>query len=220
MIIKANPETYFVFDLDDTLYSEIDFLKSAFKYIASRIDSNSCFQLYEEMFHLFKSGGNAFEYIIEKFPEKMNTIEKLLDLYRNHSPEISLKEGVLEMLVKIKIKNGKIGIITNGRSVTQRNKIEALGLDQFIDETIISEEFGFEKPNEAIYKYFLKKEQKWQFYYFGDNLKNDFIAPKKLNWCCIGVIDENNIHKFNVTEFSNEYLPHIFIEKFTEIEII
>lgn len=124
------------------------------------------------------------------------------------------------MLVKIKSKNSKIGIITNGRSITQRNKIGALGLGQLIDETIISEEFGFEKPNEAVYKYFLKKDYKWQFYYFGDNLKNDFITPKKLDWCCIGVIDENSIHKFNVSEFSREYLPHIFIKEFSEIEII
>jgi putative hydrolase of the HAD superfamily len=220
MIIKADNGTYFVFDLDDTLYFEVDYLKSAFKSIASRIESGSYIQLYDEIFSIYKSGGDAFEYIIKNFPGQNYTKEYLLNLYRSHFPQIDLKEGVLEMLVKIKAKNGKIGIITNGRSITQRNKLKALGLEPFPDITIISEEIGFEKPNEMVYKDFLKKKSISQFYYFGDNLTNDFISPRKLGWCCIGIVNKNNITKIGITDVSQEYLPHLFIKEFSEIEII
>jgi putative hydrolase of the HAD superfamily len=220
MIIKADSETFFVFDLDDTLYSEIDFLKSAYKSIAFEIEPKSHIHLFKDMFELYKSGGNTFEYLMERFPEKKITMENLLYLYRNHFPEISLKEGVLGIMIKIKNKKGKIGIITNGRSITQRNKIKALGIEQFIDETIISEEFGHEKPDESVYKYFIKKNPGKQFYFFGDNIDKDFITPKRLAWCCIGLMDKNNLHSFSHSEFSIEHLPHFFINKFTEIEII
>jgi putative hydrolase of the HAD superfamily len=220
MIIEANDRSYFIFDLDDTLYSEIDFVKSAFKFIALNIEPDLALELYDKMMQEFISGGNAFSYILERFSGKQKTIDDLLFIYRNHIPEISLKEGVLEMLTKIKSKNGQIGLITNGRYITQRNKIEALRLEHIINDTIISEQFGYEKPNEEVFRYFQRKNQKSNFLYFGDNLKIDFISPKKLGWYCIGIIDENAIHRFSVADFSQEYLPHAFIKKFTEIEII
>lgn len=220
MIIKADPETFFVFDLDDTLYNEIEFLKSAFKSIAIEIEPKSHNQLFKKMFDIYNSGGNTFEYLMKRYPEKKITMENLLYLYRNHFPKISLKEGVLKLLKSIKSKNGKIGIITNGRSVTQRSKIKALGIEHFIDELIISEEFGNEKSDESVYKYFLKENPGKKFYFFGDNIDIDFITAKKLGWCCIGVTDKKSIHKQNVNEFSDEYLPHFFIKKFIEIEII
>jgi putative hydrolase of the HAD superfamily len=220
MIIEVDDRSYFVFDLDDTLYSEIDFVKSSFKYIACNIEPDLSLELYDKMLQLFLSGANVFSYIIEKFPGKQKSMDELLNLYRNHFPDITLKEGVFEMLKKIKSKNGRIGLITNGRQITQRNKIEALGLKKIIDDTIISEEFGFEKPNEEAFRYFENKHKKFKFYYFGDNLKIDFVSPKRLGWYCIGVIDENSIHRSIITEFSQAYLPHAYIRKFTEIDII
>ncbi len=55
-------------------------------------------------------------------------------------------EGVLNILSL----NYKLGMITDGRSITQRNKYRALELDRFIDDNdlVISEEFGSEKPSE------------------------------------------------------------------------
>ena len=38
-----------VFDLDDTLYKEIDFLKSAYLEIASIVDKDHCETLYDNM---------------------------------------------------------------------------------------------------------------------------------------------------------------------------
>lgn len=220
MIIKADNNSYFVFDLDDTLYLEMDFLKSAFNAIAFEISPDIGSRLYEEMINIFLEGGNTFNFLLEKFREKNLTVEKLLYLYRNHYPDISLRDGVLNMIEEIKNRKGKIGIITDGRKITQRNKIKGLGLVDHLDKIVISEEFGAEKPASALYKSFMDADVEKQYYYFGDNLTKDFVAPKKLGWCCIGILDNNNIHRQNISEFSSEYLPHIFVNKFTEIGII
>jgi putative hydrolase of the HAD superfamily len=220
MILKADCDSWFVFDLDDTLYPEIDYLKSAYWFIAEGIKTDNTKALSDEMVKIYLSGGNAFKFLLEKYPEKIVSCEKLLYLYRNHIPAITLREGVLQMFKEIKKRGGRIGIITDGRSISQRNKIKALGIDSVIDELVISEEFGSEKPSPDLFEYFMVNNPESRFCYFGDNIIKDFISPKKLGWVCIGVLDINNIRKQNIYEFSNEHLPHIFINSFTEIGII
>jgi putative hydrolase of the HAD superfamily len=220
MIIKADSSTFFVFDLDDTLYTEIDYLKSAYRSISIEMDSRRSKNLYQEMLRIYSSGGNAFKYLLEKYPEKNLTIEKLLSLYRNHYPEISLREGVLKILSEIKKNSGKLGIITDGRSITQRNKIKALGLGNLIDKLVISEEFGYEKPSRLLYESFMEDNNCKQFYYIGDNLSKDFVTAKELSWCCIGILNSNNLNQVNKTDLRTDFFPHFFINKFTEIEII
>jgi len=220
MIIKVNQNSVFVFDLDDTLYCEIDFLKSAYRSIAQRIAPEQDLELYEEMMKIYNGGENTFKYVIEKYPEKKYTLDILIEYYRNHNPQISLKDGVMDLLKRVRALGGKIGILTNGRGITQRNKINSLGISELIDEILISEEFGNSKPDEMVYRHFQNKFSGGEFYYFGDNPKIDFIAPKKLKWFCVGVRDAANVHKFNFSDFSPEYLPHLFIKKFSEIEIV
>ena len=220
MIIKADHNSYFVFDLDDTLYSEIDYLHSAYRAISEEISTDQSDILYQQMMNIHMASGNTFKYLVEKFPDKNLTIEKLLYLYRNHNPLISLREGIWNMLNEIKKRNAKIGIITDGRGLTQRNKIKALGISDYIDKLVISEEVGFSKPSPELFNLFSDKDTIRQFYYFADNPAKDFITPKKLSWFCIGVSDKTNIHPQKLYDFSNEYLPHVFIRTFTEIEII
>jgi len=220
MILKADSRSYFVFDLDDTLYPEIEYLKSAYYAICNELVPQNAQTVFDEMLAIYFSGGNAFEFLIEKFPTMKLTPEKLLYLYRNHYPKITLREGVLEMLLEIKSRKGNIGIITDGREVTQTNKINALGLGKFIDRLVISEKFGASKPVSALYESFMEPDYKRHFYYIGDNISKDFISPKKLGWTCIGILDRENIHKLNIGDFSNDYLPHVFINNFTEIGII
>jgi putative hydrolase of the HAD superfamily len=218
MILKAK-NSYFIFDLDDTLYSEIDYLKSAYKFIALKIDPLIWQDIYNEMLNLYFAGENVFLHLLDKYQEILVSLDSVINDYREHFPDIVLKIGVRDLLVKIKNNSGKIGIITNGRSRTQRNKIQALGLVELIDKVVISEEVGFEKPDPNIYKFILN-ENTQQYYYFGDNPKIDFITPKKLGWCCIGVFCTNNIHPYSPSECSSEYMPHMFIESFNEVEII
>jgi putative hydrolase of the HAD superfamily len=220
MIIKADSGSYFVFDLDDTLYPEIDYLKSAYYDICFKLIPENPQFIYNEMLDIYFSGKNAFEFLIEKFPSLNLSLEKLLYLYRNHFPVISLREGVMEMIHAFKSKESKFGIITDGRRVTQYNKVEALGISKLVDKILISEEFGASKPAPALYESFMESDNQKQFYYIGDNIHKDFVTPKKLGWFCIGILDSENVHGQKLSEVPNEFLPHLFIKSFTEIGII
>lgn len=68
-------------------------------------------------------------------------IDIYLYKYRTHIPSIVLPEEVENMLSVLKKQGCVIGLITDGRKITQWNKIHSLGLERYIDkeDCIISE---------------------------------------------------------------------------------
>ena len=214
-----------VFDLDDTLYKEIDFLKSAFLkisfFLSDYLQQNACQKIiYDKMLNLYFDKQNVFEQILKLYNINRNNLSILIEIYRNHKPLIKLSKETINTLNYIKDNRMKIGLITDGRSKQQRNKIEALGLINYIDDIIISEEFGSEKPSLDNYKYFSDKYGKTQYYYIGDNIEKDFIAPNKLGWTTIGLIDNGeNIQKQN-RNIEREFLPKYWIKSLIELKTI
>lgn len=190
------------FDLDDTLFKEIDYLSSAYREIASSVtggDQAAESAAYELMLATYKAGGNAFERL-NKFLGIDRPVADYLDIYRNHRPDIRLSADVVETLDSLKSAGCVIGLITDGRSVQQRHKIEALGLGRWISEEdiVISEEFGSEKPDPANFEYFMKRYLCGEFVYVGDNPAKDFVAPNRLGWTTVLLKDDGrNVHKYD-----------------------
>lgn len=196
------------FDLDDTLCKEIDYLKSAYREIAEYAAEHCrgysdpvsvlAHKAYDVMLAAYHEGLNAFEEL-NKFMGLNLPIADYLYIYRNHKPKIALCEDVVRTLDALKAEGVRIGLITDGRSVQQRNKIEALGMVRWIkdEDIVISEEFGSEKPALANYEFFMKRYPECQdFTYIGDNLRKDFIAPNALGWITICLMDDGrNIHR-------------------------
>lgn len=68
------------------------------------------------------------------------------------------------------------GILTNGYTFMQRQKIERHNLDAHVDFSIVSEEAGYHKPDRRIFAEALKlagNKQPQETIYVGDNLKAD-----------------------------------------------
>lgn len=173
-----------VFDLDDTLYYERDYVKSGFKAVANVLtEVDNC---YDKLWNAFISGKTAIDYVLELegiYSEELKA--KCLDVYRKHEPNISLSNEVKYTLEKLRESGLKIGIITDGRPIGQRNKIRALGLENYVDEIIVTDEIGgikFRKPNDISFRIMqLKLNVPFpQMLYVGDNVAKDFIAPKQL----------------------------------------
>ncbi len=217
MDIKVDTNTVIVFDLDDTLYNEIDFLKSAYIEISKEFEKQQWQNLYTRLLSLYRNKHDVFEYLATTYNiDKNNLIQR----YRNHIPKIKPFEGVVEVFKKIKVAEGKIAVITDGRKVTQMNKLQSLGLLSFIDYIVISEEIGSEKPNElnfkAVENYFNRKI----YYYIADNYKKDFIAPNKLGWQSVALIDNGlNIHAHAHTYYQDKFIPRSYILNFKELNI-
>ena len=206
---------YIIFDLDDTLMYEIDFLKSAYNEIANMLDNENHEELHFLMFTKYQKGENVFDFLTENYPKFSK--EKLLEVYRNHFPNIVLNEGANDLLKEIKTKGYKLGLITDGRSITQRNKLKALGIEDLFDKIIVSEEFGSSKPNKCNFRVF-QEDGIDNYFYIADNPKKDFVTPNKLNWTSICLLNKgNNIHMqdFNVEE---EFLPRIKVNFLKEIK--
>ena len=216
--LKVCNKSVIAFDLDDTLYKEVDFLKSAYLEIAQELDANDWRLLYIEMFSMYRSGHNVFEFLSKRY--KVN-LSDLLMKYRNHSPNLEVSEGALNLLMNIKKKNGKIAIITDGRSKTQRNKIDALGLMAYIDTILISEEIGYEKPAMEVFNKVENLYPNHEFTYIADNLKKDFISPNLLHWNSIYLLDNgSNVHKNQMNFMKTENLPKTYVASLNQIAII
>lgn len=203
-----------VFDLDDTLYNEVDFLKSAFKEISLFISFDNYMQLYQKMLDLYYSGSDVFDYIVSHYLEYKKC--DLIFLYRNHFPTIQAFDGVVEILNELS-KNYYLAIITDGRSITQRNKIKALKLEAFIDECIISDELGSEKPDIKNFEVIQNKFNCEKYTYVADNVLKDFISPNNLGWRTIGI--RNN--GFNVVRpyknLNDKYQPDFWVNSFKDL---
>lgn len=161
-----------IFDLDDTLYSEIDYVKSGFKFISDG--------KYDELINSFNKGQKAIDVV---FPSDK---ESKLRQYREHFPSISLYPGVKDMLLRIKQNNKKIGLITDGRPEGQRNKIKALEIEDLFDYIIITDELGGIEYRKPCPLSFQKMKERFdidysRMVYIGDNINKDSISPKKLN---------------------------------------
>lgn len=170
-----------IFDLDDTLYSEKQYVRSGYKKIAEFLGREDAT---EKLWGYFESGKQAIDaYLIENGEEDKKA--ECLKIYREQMPEIVLYDGVSEMIEDLKAKGIKVGIITDGRPEGQRNKINALGLDRMIDDIIITDELGgiqFRKPCDIAFRIM---QNRWrlpyeQIVYVGDNPNKDFLACRQL----------------------------------------
>lgn len=199
LLYKINSMKFVAFDLDDTLYKEEDYVKSAFKAIASKLSHNVDHDYFDILLEARKRGENAFDALMSIIPEL--SIDELLEIYRYHIPELKLPEDSIAILESLKDK-AILGLITDGRSVSQRNKISALKLETYFgpDNIIISDEFGSDKHNILNFEYFNKKySQADQYYYIGDNPSKDFYNANKLGWITIQLDDNGvNIHSQSV----------------------
>ena len=167
-----------IFDLDDTLYSEKNYVKSGF-YAVSEFLGDAC--IYEKLCEAFENGERAFDKVFDDEQTK----EQCLKIYRFHKPDIRLYDGVTEVLKILKDDGFLIGIITDGRPEGQRAKINALGLRNWVDEIIITDELGgerFRKPNDLSFRIMQHRLNIpfEQMIYVGDNVKKDFAASMQL----------------------------------------
>ena len=186
-----------IFDLDDTIYSEKEYVRSGFKAIAAYLGKE---EYTTRLWQLFEEGSPAIDKLLIEIGREEEK-RRALDLYRNHKPTIHVYDGVIELITDLKAQGYKIGIITDGRPEGQRNKIKALGLDAIVDDIIITDELGgiqFRKPCDIAFRIM---QTKWklpasQIVYIGDNTDKDFQAPKQLGMRSIWFKNKNGLHPY------------------------
>lgn len=72
--------------------------------------------------------------------------------YRAMTGVPTLHVGVRERLTSIRADGGVVVVLSNGKSETQRRKLESTGLVNSVDDVVISEEVGVAKPDSRIFE--------------------------------------------------------------------
>lgn len=182
-----------IFDLDDTLYLEKDYVRSGYKKVAKLLEKSSLKleNVYDKLWTAFEEKKPAIDTVLAEEGILTEECKKAcLECYRNQMPDIALADEVKQMLMRLRQSGKKLGIITDGRVEGQRNKIEALGLKELVDEIIITDELAgnygdvrdFRKPNPMAFQMMQMRFDTAfdKMVYIGDNPVKDFIAPRKL----------------------------------------
>lgn len=173
-----------IFDMDDTLYGEKEYVRSGYQKIAQRIPQVE--HAAEKLWKLFEEKKPAIDELFRQEGLESEELKKeCLHIYRYQEPDIHLYPGVKELLKELRKEGYLLGVITDGRPEGQRAKIKALGLEELVDHILVTDEFGgpeFRKPNPIAFEAMKEKlcVEYSEMCYVGDNIKKDFISPEKL----------------------------------------
>lgn len=155
----------FIFDLDNTIYNEEDYLFQAYKVICERYsalepgqDQRSLFDLMIKLYYQ-EGRDKLFDRFLETTGSDKSYMDHFLRILRTFKPEKPLlpDETVRKFLHKLAEKKKNIYVLTNGNPQQQRNKIRHIewdGLEKHIS-FIFAEEIG-RKPSPAGVLHILK----------------------------------------------------------------
>lgn len=191
-----------VFDVDDTLYD----LSTPFKQVCRTVfpedtglDLEGAFlasRRYSDSVYASSLSGKISmeEMYIYRFENAFRDYGKKIDaqtalffqaVYEQKQQEIKMTEAMKKLLENLSGKM-KLGIVTNGPTQHQWDKVNALGVEQWIpkEHILISGEIGIAKPDTGIFAAELGRLdlQKEDVCYVGDSFENDIVGAKGAGW--------------------------------------
>lgn len=193
-----------VFDIDDTLYLERDYVRSGLRAVGAWAQSAlGVTDLAEQAWKAFESGvrGTIFDVALrscgcESTPE---TIPQLVACYREHVPDIKLLDDARTCLDLLTLEAGvAVAVVTDGPLASQQAKARSLGLATWSKHVIFTEALGvgFTKPNPGAFELIERRlgVTGAQCAYVADNPAKDFAGPRRLGWTTIRVRRQGGLH--------------------------
>lgn len=216
-----------VFDLDDTLYLEQDYVKSGFEAVDRHLSKQNINGFYKLAWQYFLDGGrgNTFNIVLDQLKTSYDKdfILSLIKVYREHFPAISLCSDATTIISKF---NGifPMALITDGYSSSQKQKIAALGLNQYFEKIVVTDDLGenhqywkpHAKPYETVKSHFGVEHH--HCIYIGDNETKDFITANKLGWSTIQIIRQGS--EYQQKQLSKSHEAKKKIHSLLELEAI
>jgi putative hydrolase of the HAD superfamily len=187
-----------VFDIDDTLYLEQDYVKSGFTEVSRYIGDNTGIyqhEIFSYLWELFLDGvrSNTFNHLLNDYPALKSQfgIPELVEVYRSHLPKITLLPDIRLLLVSLRQSGYRLGVVSDGFLQSQQAKVRALGLETLVDTIQLTDKWGkdFWKPHPRAYERCAEelKLSHSELCYIADNTVKDFIAPNELGWLTIKI---------------------------------
>jgi putative hydrolase of the HAD superfamily len=186
-----------VFDLDDTLYLERDYVRSGFDHVARRIaeSAGESREIADWLWSAFEVGvrGDTFDRLLACHPglAERVTAAALIDAYRGHDPAIALLSGASDLLKVLGDAGFRLGVLSGGPLASQSAKARTLGLQRWFDPILLtaSRESDFQKPATRGFEWIATE---WrlphaELAYIADNPSKDFLGPRRLGWRTVRV---------------------------------
>lgn len=210
--------TVVVFDLDDTLYPEADYVDSGVRHVCAQINSLygiDCYEVIKEQ-RLQDAKLDWLSFACELTGLKPSVKESLLWMYRLHLPEINLSENCSVSLEKIKSVALAVAVLTDGRTFTQKFKLASLGLSHY--PAYISEDYGSTKPAPDRFQAIQKDFPAEKYVYVADNVQKDFLGCNPLGWLGIGMRgNDRNIYSQSTQGVPEAALPDYWVNSWEEL---
>ncbi len=184
-----------VFDLDDTLYEELSFVRSGFQVVAdylSPILKMNRDQISEALnAELLLQRTHVFDrFLLKQGIKNQQLIKHCLSVYRGHEPYLTLFPEA--QLCLERLKHYPLYIVTDGNHLVQRKKILALGLDRMVKRCFFTYAHGLHrrKPSPYCFEKICQLEHvsPASVVYIADNPHKDFIGIKPLGFQTIRVL--------------------------------
>ncbi|MDP1552270.1 MAG: TIGR02253 family HAD-type hydrolase [Methanobacteriaceae archaeon] len=151
------------FDIDDTLFDTSGFAKLARKAALNMmIDAGlplSSTEAYKLLREIIGQKGSNYDKHFNVLTKTVFGEEKplliALGMINYHNVKFALLRPfpeTISTLINIKAKGYRLGVISNGITIKQWEKLIRLGIYPFFDEVVTSDEVGFEKPHGRIFE--------------------------------------------------------------------
>lgn len=221
-----------VFDLDDTLYVESSYFLAIFSvFCANNGWPNGTFSSLIENFHELRfTQANIFGYFLDLNDGLLRSgagdnvhktrelyMDELFSLYTGLKTKLEPTNGVVEWLDFARRRNMKVGVLTNGIPLAQRNKWSCLNIaDKSLISLVPARECGCEKPHPEAFNCISRRlgVDINHIVFLGDRFENDLAYPFSQGANCIllgnetfhGVSDER-LHV--AADLKSAYLHYI-----------
>jgi len=136
-----------IFDLDDTLYPERQFIRSGFRAVALRVEQSHGVPAAAALATLLGAlrRGNrahALQAMCAAHGLPSSLVPELVEVIRAHAPSLRLPPESRDTLVTARLRGWRLGVLTNGLPVVQMRKTAALGLSALVDEIVYAQDWG------------------------------------------------------------------------------
>jgi putative hydrolase of the HAD superfamily len=189
-----------VFDVDDTLYLERDYVASGFQAVGDWATQwLSIPDFASRCLDLFRQGGrgNIFDTALQSAGHNSNAelIAGMVEIYRTHTPCIAMAEDAAIAIAEIR-RRWPIAVITDGPVASQSRKCDALGLRKLADPILLTGVRGerFHKPQLGAFEFVAASISAANYVYIADNPAKDFTAPRHLGWYSVRIRRTGGLH--------------------------
>lgn len=180
-----------VLDLDDTLYDELDFVRSGFRAVAAwgeeryGLDRRTSF---ETMMALLESQGRGR--VFDEWLEGRGAVRAAIEVYRRHEPEIALWPAAKRVLTRYR--GTALYVVTDGHKGVQARKVSALDLWGRVRDVYLTNRYGrvHAKPSPRCFELIARREHVpvGALIHVADNPVKDFVGLNPLGVTTVRVL--------------------------------